>query len=169
MIRQDILAIIDANCAGAWTFFVCSPKGRDALTEAGGESLPFNPGSLSTYWRTSDEKLGQKVYHALSDMNAQDEIDCHFADMSFEVAALNAEEMAIEHHRRALAARTADYFEPLFNEAIAARDKARITELLYQFPLIVEKSFIIDRLKYGPDRFEELREPGVTIDNWHRV
>ena len=180
MFRQDIFAIIDKRVEGAstWTFFVCSENGANVLVDAGGLRPPpavSSSGhvSLSTFWRTSDENWGRKVYHYLSDMNAKEIINFYLADMPFHAAAINAEHMAMEFKRMAFGQRLAEYFGPLFDAAIEARDKREISELFEQFPAGVEKSFILDRLRYGTkeknneDAFPELREPGVTLANWH--
>jgi hypothetical protein len=181
MFRQDIFAIIDKRVEGlsTWTFFVCSKKGADALVDAGGLRPPPAVSSsgyvnLSKFWRTSDEKLGRKVYDHLANLNAEDVLDFYLADIPFHAAALNAEHMAIEHHRRVLDQRVADYFVPLFDAAIEARDKRQISELIDQFPAGVDKAFMIDRIIYatkdenGADVFPELREPGVTLANWYK-
>lgn len=174
MIRQDVLIAIDdreGSTKGHWTFIACSAKGDIAIMNAGGGAPSRYAGSDFSpvhYWWTADEKLARKVLKKLHDANARDTINAHFVDyMPFEAIILNAEQMTQEFARQELAGRMTKYFSPLLDEAIAARDKKRITDLFNQFPQSVEKACIADRLKYGKDRFEELHQPGVTIQNWH--
>ncbi len=166
MIRQDVLITIEQrNGKPHWLFLACSAKGREAVATATGRKVSAGLVGMAI---TSDAKLGKRATNALYDLNGADKIDAHFVDyMPLPAIMLNAEEMAIRHEQDALDTRMADYFTPLFDAAIEARDKKRITDLFNQFPQSIAKSFIVDRLKYGKDRFEELHQPGVTIQNWH--
>lgn len=183
MLRQDILAVAIDN---TMVFFAPSHAGLTALTKAAKKALPenalertpviFSKISATVPTLMAGKDNGTKLLRALYGKSYK-MVDVHFIDnMPLEAVALNAEQMKIEFDRSALGERLAAYFAPLFDAAIEARDKARITELFNQFPQSVEKAFIVDRLMYGTkeknneDAFPELRDMHnpVTLQNWNK-
>jgi hypothetical protein len=184
MIRQDILAV-STNETIMW-FFAPSPAGLAALTKAAQKALPenalertpviFSKISTTVHTLMAGKESGAKLLRALYGKSYKD-INVHFVDyMPLEAVALNAEQMKLRCDSDAHGARMAAYFLPLFDAAIEARDKAQITELFNQFPPSVEKSFIVDRLRYGTkeknheDAFPELNDKAnpVTLQDWHK-
>lgn len=180
MIRQDILA---AETDNTMVFFAPSPAGLAALTKAAKKALPenalertpviFTKISPTVHTLMAGKDNGTKLLRALYGKSYKD-VDTYFIDdMPLEAVALNAEQMKLRYEGDALGVRMADYFMPLFDAAIEARDKARISDLFNQFPQSVEKSFIVDRLMYGTkeknntDAFPELRDKSVTLQDWH--
>ena len=193
MIRQDVLVVKfssddyhrvvesenEFSFPDRYLFLTPSKVGADAVRAAGmklaktfeGILFAVESGVLTEVpYEIATSAEGDALYRDLRNSEA----DVHFTDVPLEVAILNAEQMKIAFDEDALSQRMADYFGPLFDAAIEARDKARITELFFQFPQSVSKAFILDRLRYGSneknntDAFPELREPGVTLQNWHR-
>jgi len=192
MIRQDVLVVKFSSAdyhrvvesenrfpfPDRYLFLTPSRVGADAVRAAGmrlaktfdGILFAVESGVLTEVpYEIATSAEGEALYRDLRNSEA----DVLFIDVPLEVAILNAEQMAIEFQRNRLGERLAAYFGPLFDEAIEARDKARISELYEQFPQSVEKSFILDRLRYGTaakentDAFPELKEPGVRLSNWH--
>lgn len=83
-------------------------------------------------------------------------VEIHLFDCDPETLAHIVDYHRVEYQRKAMIERVVDYFEPLFEKAIQERDRDRIRELYFQFPLVVERSFILDRLRYGRDKFDDL-------------
>ncbi len=159
MIRQDILAV--KLVTGNYAFFAPSTMGVAALTKAGYSNLLTGGLSIVPNMILPEDK----AVKLLRVLYRNTKVDTHYTDYPVEVVALNAEQMKIEHDRNTLATRMSDYFGPLLDAAIEARDKAKITELFNQFPQSVEKSFVIDRLR---QEFPELKSGGVTLQDWHK-
>lgn len=86
----------------------------------------------------------------------KENVEIHWFDYDADTLAHIADFHRVENQRKAMIERVSDYFDPLFEKAIQERDRDRIRELYFQFPLVVERSFILDRLRHGRDKFDDI-------------
>jgi len=111
---------------------------------------------------TISTKMMRRVVRYARQPNRDLTVTTYF--MSPAQAGINARYLANKAELKRIESDAADLFGPLLDAAIAARDKREITTLLRNHPDNVTRSFIIMRLR---DEFPELKEAGVTLDNWH--
>jgi len=153
MFKHDILvAFIDGDGATCYAFFPTNPHGRNALGIGLSSAVKVTYGSKEELQRLSNIA----------------NLDIHLFDEPYEVVRLMSRHITLSYEQDALIKDTVEYYMPLFEDAISKRNKKRITELFCEMPgCSVEKAFIIDRLRYGPDRFDELHENGISVYNWN--
>lgn len=166
--KQDILATEGRD--GGWVVFLITPRAIDFMAQRikrlwNDVAIKTLPGDLRVVYLS--EKRGKLLHRYLDNQT----LDIYFAsqkwlEISYEVVEMHARSMADEARAHETTRLASEYFTPLIDAAIEARDKALITKLINQIPcsMRVEKACIINNLMYA--HFPELRQEGVTLQNW---
>ncbi len=154
MFRCDVLITVLET--GEWEFFLNSTQGYKAFINGD------RPAGLFSVVHEPDEAAS--IHNYISEI---EDLTANFygTEIPYDELVFNARSMVRDYADKEFVAEVAVYYEPLIDAAIAKRDKREITRLIQSLPDIMARAFVMDRLRYGQDKFPELTE-GKTLATW---
>jgi len=158
--REDAMWKSNPEADTLWLVFPITEQGGYVYHHFFSDEHPINWGHESS---PCDTNMMRRIIRYARQPKRDLTVNTYF--MSPAQAVINARYLVNKAEEARIASDAADLFMPLIDAAIAARDKREIATLFHNFPAMVEKSFILDTLRQA---FPELRETGVTLDNWHK-